>query len=189
VQPRGDEPPADVTYLAQTRGFGTQLASRALANPLAVAGGALLVAAVLLGLMVLVGQGVDATGIGRRSVDTAGAIHAVLHFLALFLCFGMVGALGYGVRALARGRQSFHVFTGGFVHRRNGKCRAYAWPEVAELRPVFVQRGDDAGKLRCYRLVPRDGTAIMIPLVIVGGRDPFMDELMSVLDQNGVPVS
>ena len=113
----------------------------------------------------------------------------LLHLVELVLCFTMFSMLTFAVRSFARGAQSFHVFAGGFVHRRNGRSRAYAWPQVAELRPVLKRRGDDAGKLQSYQLVLRDGGAVTVPVEIVDGRDPFLDHLMGLLDRHGIPVS
>jgi hypothetical protein len=177
--PIGAEPPADLKSLALTRGFGHLVASRTLASPLLTGGAGLLLAAVCIGLMLLIGQG----------VDTKGVVHEALHLIEVTLCITTASALAFGVRSFARGAQSFYVFTGGFVHKRNGKCRAYSWSELDELRPVLVRRGDDAGKLRNYELVASTGRPIAIPLDIVDGRDEFMDQLMGLLDQHGIPVS
>jgi hypothetical protein len=180
AMPLGEEPPPNVTAMAHSRQLGPRLASRKLANPLAVFGLSILASAASLGMLILfswIGQSVD------------GVLHAIVRFGGLFFCFAFVGALVYGLATLARGAQSFHVYAGGFVHRRNSKVSAYNWPEVAELRPVIGKRGDTAGKLQSYQLVPRSGSPIGIPLAIENGRDPFMDQLMAVLQQHGIRVS
>ncbi|MFI1991673.1 hypothetical protein [Actinoplanes sp. NPDC020271] len=75
------------------------------------------------------------------------------------------------------------------MHRRNGKVRAYVWPDVAELKPVLQTRGEDKGKLMHYALVPRHDKPIAVPVAIVDGRDTFLDNLMGLLQQHGIPVS
>jgi len=101
----------------------------------------------------------------------------------------VVFAIVFAIRAFARDAQSYHVFAGGFVHCKNKHSTAYAWNEIAELTPFRQRAGQDRSKLLHYRLVPRGGRPIAIPLVIVEGRDSFMDNLMGMLDHNGVPVS
>jgi hypothetical protein len=178
--PIAEEPPAQVTALAHQHQLGPRLASRRLANPVLVATISLVAAAASLGLLILLSSiGSDIDG---------GVLRSVVRFAALFLCFGFVGLLAYGIAALARGAQSFHVYAGGFIHRRNSKLRAFAWPEIVELRPVVGKRGDTAGKIQHYRLTPRAGKPIAIPLDIQGGRDEFMDHLMAALRHHGVPV-
>jgi hypothetical protein len=178
--PIGDEPPVDVSQLAQTRGFGPRVASRALASPLVTGGLGLVAAAACVGLLML---------FGALHPPRTGLLYPVMRFIALFLCFSLVGALVFSIRAFVRGAQAFHVYAGGFIHRRNGKARAFGWPEVGELRPVYGKRGDTAGKLLHYQLVPRTGAPVAIPLHLVDGRDAFMDQFMAVLDRNGIPVS
>src|SRR6266536_1973929 len=116
--PIGEEPPTDVADAARDRALGSRLASRKLANPLVIGGASLGVAAACFGLMAL---------FGALHPPTTGLLYPVMRFIALFLCFAMVGALAYGIAALVRGAQSFHVYAGGFVHRRNGKVRAVSW--------------------------------------------------------------
>jgi hypothetical protein len=179
MPPTGEEPPAEVADAARDRGFGPRVASRKLANPLVVAGVSLAVAVLALVLMMI---------FGALHPPTHGVLYPVMRFVALFLCFGFVGALVYGIAALVRGAQSFHVYAGGFVHRRNGKVRAVAWPDVAQLTPATGKRGDNTGKLLHYQLVLRDGSTIAVPLVIVDGRDEFIDHLMAALRGSGIPV-
>lgn len=179
--PAGEEPPPPpVTALAQSRGFGPLVASRKLANPLVVSGLSLVAALVCLGLLILMSS---------LFPDVEGALTPLIRGAALFLCFGFVIMLTYAIATLVRGAQSFHIYGGGFVHRRNGKVHAYAWPEIAELRPVVGKRGDAAGKVQSYQLVPRSGPVVAIPLAIENGRDPFMDQLMAALHHHGIRVA
>jgi hypothetical protein len=178
--PLAEQPPPAVAALAQSRQFGPCIANRKLMNPLMVGGVSVVVALACLGLLILMSSVFS---------DVEGALSPLIRGAALFFCFGFVGALTYGIATLVRGAQSFHVYAGGFVHRRNSKVRAYAWPEVAELRPVVGKRGDAAGKTLSYQLVPRGGAPIGIPLAIENGRDGFMDELMAALRHHGVRVA
>jgi hypothetical protein len=177
--PIGDEPPANVGTAAQARGLGPRLASRYLASPIMMAGLYFIGALVCLGLLVLASTVFE---------EPEGALRAVLRFVALFACFGFVGALTAAIAILVRGAQSYHVYAGGFVHRRNNKVRVFGWPEVGELRPFVGKRGDQAGKVLSYQLVPQQGAPVPIPLVIENGRDEFMDRLIAALQQAGVPV-
>jgi hypothetical protein len=177
--PVGDEPPANVGTAAQSRGLGPRLASRYLANPVVMAGFYFIGALVCLGLLVLASTVFE---------EPEGAIRPLVRFGALFLCFGFVGALTMAIAVLVRGAQSYHVYAGGFVHRRNSRVRALAWPEVSELRPIVNKRGDAAGKVQSYQLVAHQGAPVAIPLVIESGRDEFMDRLIAALQQAGVPV-
>jgi hypothetical protein len=177
--PLGDEPPANVGGAAQSRGLGPRLASRYLANPVMMAGFYFVGALVCLGLLVLASTVFE---------DVEGALSPLVRFGALFLCFGFVGALTAAIAILVRGAQSYHVYAGGFVHRRNSRVRPLGWSEVAELRPVVAKRGDAAGKVQSYQLAPHQGAPVAIPLVIENGRDEFMDRLIAALQQAGVPV-
>jgi hypothetical protein len=179
--PVGDEPPANVGAAAQSRGLGPRLASRYLPSPFAMAGLYFIGALVCLGLLILASTLFD-------EPDGRGAVTAVLRFGALFACFGFVGALTAAIAILVRGAQSYHVYAGGFAHRRNSRVRALGWPEVSELRPIVNKRGDAAGKVQSYQLVPHQGAPVAIPLVIENGRDEFMDRLIAALQQAGVPV-
>ncbi|HEY8474283.1 MAG TPA: hypothetical protein VIL37_16830 [Natronosporangium sp.] len=175
----GDEPPANVAQLAHQRQLGPRLASRYLANPFAVAGFYLVLALACLGLLALGSTVFE---------DTDGILGAVIRFAVLFLCFGFVGTLTASIAVLVRGAQSFHVYAGGFIHRRNSRLQVWTWPELAELAPVIGKRGDQSGKLLSYQLVPRQGKPVPVPLVIEDGRDQFMDRLIGALQQAGVPV-
>jgi hypothetical protein len=175
----GEEPPANVAEVAHRHRLGPRLASRYLANPLMLSGFYFVGSMACLGLLVLASTAFE---------DVEGVLSPVVRFGALFLCFGFVGALTAAIAILVRGAQSYHIYTGGFVHRRNSRVRALAWPEIAELGPVIRKRGDQAGKVLSYRLVPRQGAPIPVPLVVEDGRDQFMDHLVAALQQAGVPV-
>jgi hypothetical protein len=169
-----------VTELARTHTFGDLVSARHLANPVATAVGLFVVAAVGAGLLF---------GVGAIGEHTDGLVRSLLRFLALLGCFTMVGALAGAIGTLARGAQSFYIFTNGVVHRRNGKVHAYSWNELSELRAVIGTKGDQAGKILHYRLTPSAGTAMAIPMQLVDGRDEFMDNLIGAMRYHGRPVN
>jgi hypothetical protein len=171
--------PPNVAQAAQQRGLGVSISTRALPSPVAVGIMCLAAAAVFLGLLVLTSQ------IGQ---DTGGVLYSLLRFVALFSCFGMVGALAYGVAALVRGAQAYYVYSGGVVHRRNSNVRAFTWAEVTELRGIIGTKGDRAGKLMHYKLTPAGAKPFLIPINIVDGKDEFLDHLIAGLKQHGRPV-
>lgn len=171
-------PPAVLTA-AHSRQLGPPVATRKLPNPLLVSGVSVLLAFGSLGLLVLVSW---------WATDITGPLRTLLRAVALFSCFSFVGLLAYAIAVLVRGAQAFYLFAGGFVHRRNSRVRALAWPEVAELRPMVAKRGSAAGKVQSYQLVARDRKTIAVPLVLQDGRDLFMDQLMAVVARYGIPI-
>jgi hypothetical protein len=174
------EPPADVLAAAHDNQLGPYVTSRFLANPWAMSFIYFIVALVCLGIML---------GVGQIGEGSEGVLYTILRIFALVGCFGFVGALTTSIAVLVKGFQSWHLFAGGLVHRRNGKVTAVSWPQIAEVRPLVTKRGDNAGKVQNYQVVPRAGTPIAIPLVIADGRDEFLDALFATVRQHGVPVS
>jgi hypothetical protein len=180
MQPIAEQPPEDVTNLALSRGLGHLVDSRKLPNPMTRGLGMLLAAGGSIALLVL---------ISYLAKDQDGFFWEVLHVVGLFFCFAAVFLIAASIRVFVVGAQSFHVFTNGFVHRRNGKVRAYGWQDVTELKPFLQTRGEDKGKLVHYSLVPRHDKPIAIPVTIVDGRDTFLDNLMGLLQHHGIPVT
>ncbi|MFI5933371.1 hypothetical protein [Actinoplanes sp. NPDC051494] len=183
-EPYGEEPPAEITGAALARGLGRRLASRYLLSP-AISGG--------LSLLLLAGCILAFVLLGVLGPKASGLLEDVLGWVANLLCFATVVAIVLVIRSFVRGAQSYHVYTGGFVHRKNGRVTAYAWNEIAELKPFLQKAGEDRGKLVHYRLVTRlvtrPGRTIALPVEITDGRDPLLDHLMGMLDQHGIPVS
>lgn len=175
----GEQPPPDVAATAQRGQLGPHLATRQMMHPLVAGGLGLLASLASLGLLILVSY---------LATDIDGPVRALLRFVALFFCFAFVGALAWGIAALVRGNRSFHVYAGGFIYRHNGKMRVITWPEVTDLRPVIAKRGAASGKIQHYQLTLHNGKHVPVPLAIVDGRDPFMDQLMAVLRHSGIPV-
>ncbi|GAA1796571.1 hypothetical protein GCM10009682_17910 [Luedemannella flava] len=172
--------PAPVVDAVHARGLGTLVSTRFTANPITTALLSFGAAAACFGLMYLV------AAIGE---DADGVLYAVLRFFALFGCFGMVAALAFGISALVRGAQTFYIFTNGVVHRRNSRATGYTWAELSELRSVIGTKGDNAGKLLHYQLVPTTGRPFAIPMLVVDGRDEFMDNLIAAMNYHGRPVN
>ncbi|GAA4603821.1 hypothetical protein BJY16_004754 [Actinoplanes octamycinicus] len=168
------ETPADVSSLAYSRGLGHQVADRSLPSPLKAGGSWLAVAAVSLLLLFLASLG----------HDTDGIVYGLLRLVGLFFCFLMVYSLAMGIRIFIQGAQSFHVFTGGFVHVRNNRAQAFTWAEIAECKPLLRK-----GQLVNYQLVPRGRKPINIPVILVDNRDAFLDNLMGLLHRHGIPVT
>ncbi|WP_436533559.1 hypothetical protein [Actinoplanes sp. HUAS TT8] len=180
MQPIAGQPPEDVTALALSRGLGHLVDTRKLPNPVTRGLGLLVGSAVVFGLLLLLSY------LGR---DADGFFWEILHVIALFLCFMVLYFVINAIRVLIIGAQSFHVFTNGFVHRKNGTLRAYVWPELTEFKPVLQTRGENKGTLLHYALVPRHDKPIAVPVAIVNGRDTFLDNLMGLLQHHGIPVS
>lgn len=172
-------PPA-VLDVVRARGLGNLVSTRYTPNPITTAVLSFLAAAACLGLLF------GASAIGH---DADGLLYAVMRFFGLFGCFGMVAALAFGISALVRGAQTFYIFTNGVVHRRNNRATGYAWTELSELRSVIGTKGDSAGKLLHYQLVPTAGRPIAIPMLVVDGRDEFMDNLIAAMNYHGRPVT
>jgi hypothetical protein len=166
--------PEDVTTLAMSRGLGHQVADRSLPSPLKAGGSWIAVAAASLLMLFLASLG----------HDTDGLLYGVLRFVGLFFCFLMVYSLAMGIRVFVQGAQSFFVYTGGFVHRRNGRSQAFTWPEIVEMKPLLRK-----GQLVNYLLVPRNRKPIGIPVVMENNRDSFLDNLMGLLHHHGIPVT
>jgi hypothetical protein len=179
-EPYGADPPAEIANAALSRGLGRRLGSRYLVSP-AISGGVSLAA--LAGCILLFAL------LGVLGPHAPAAAREVLRIVAHVMCLATVVAIVYVIKSFARGAQSYHVYAGGFVHRRNSRVTAYTWGELAELKPFIQKVGEDKGRLVHYRLVPRQGRTIAVPVEITDGRDPFLDHLMARLDEHGVPVS
>src|SRR6266545_5017824 len=54
---------------------------------------------------------------------------------------------------------------------------------------VIGTRGDTAGKLLRYDLVPMSGSPVPLPIVIEDGRDRFLDHVIAALRQHGRPIN
>jgi len=177
--------PPEVAQAAAQRGFGALVNARLMNRPMTTA-------MVYLGLgvaclvLLLVSSWLIGTVFHPTSFSFAWSI---LRIVPLIFCFGMVLAPVYALRIILLGSRSYFAYTNGFVYRHNRRVQAVAWPEVRELRSVIGTRGDTAGKLLHYDLVPVSGPAIPIPINIVNGRDEFLDHVIAALRHHGRPIA
>ncbi|MFB7666921.1 hypothetical protein ACFC1R_23725 [Kitasatospora sp. NPDC056138] len=176
------EVPEEVGRLAAANGLGELLDVRRGISPkraVAVGWGT---AAVSLALVL---------ALGSETVKTSmfSFAHSILHALTIAFLFMTVGGIGYGVRGLVAGARAQYLYADGIVHLSRSGPRAVKWPDVAQLRSVH-QRGDQStvGRVVGYRLEPRDGAAFLIPLVLVDGRDAFVDQVVAAVRRHNRPI-
>jgi hypothetical protein len=175
-------PPAEVEDAARRRGFGSLISCRALPNPVVTAATWLGVSAAgFVLLYVIAAIGAD--------LDPFSFLRSVLHAVAFGLFFVALYGVVFAIRRLVVGPRSYWVFDNGFIHKQRTTTQALSWAEVQGLAPVIGSKGDTAGKVLEYRLVPATGKPIAVPLAIENGRDPFMDALMAALQRHGKPIS
>jgi hypothetical protein len=179
------EVPPEVSQTAQQRGFGALIDARLMNRPVTTAL-IYLGAGVACLVLLLVSSWLIGTVFHPTSFSFAWSI---LRIVPLLFCFGMVLAPVYALRILIVGARSYFAYANGFVYRHNRRIQAVAWPEVRELRSVIATRGDAAGKLSHYDLVPLSGSAIPIPINIVNGRDEFLDNVIAALRHYGRPIN
>jgi hypothetical protein len=175
-----DAPPPDVDRVAQQRGFGPLLSSRALPHPGKNALGKLAAGVVCFVLLM-----VFASVIPELSIFSF--MYSVARFIGLVFCFAGVFFFVVALRVLVIGARAYYAYANGFVYRHNSRIQAFGWHEATELRPLVTRRGDNAGKVLEYELVGPAGP-IVIPLQIVNGRDEFMDHMIPALGRFGKPV-
>ena len=175
-------PPPEVAGVAEERRFGSLLGHRALSNPLASAAMGL-VATVACFVMIYVVAHVAA------NIDHFSFWYSIVRATGLFFLLTGVGALVYAVKRIFVGARSYWAFSSGFVYRHNKRVQAFAWTEIAALSPVIGTKGDAAGKVTHYNLIPLGGAPISLPLHIENGHDPFMDVIIAELQRHGRPVS
>jgi hypothetical protein len=173
-------PPPKVSRLAANNRLGSLLGSRKLTNPFVNAGGWLVIAAA--GFVVLyLGDAL----VPPKMTDTV--LPLILRF-ATYVCFVVgVAATGLAIRALVIGARAYFIYSNGFVYLHNGRAATFGWSEVIELKAVHITRGVVAGNLQVYRLSRTGGRPVGVPLNIVDGRDPFMDQLVAVMRGMGKP--
>lgn len=175
--------PPEVDRLAGTRGLGEYITARHGVSPSrALATGAAIAAIALAFLIVLSGP------VSNASVFPSA--YSVLHAVYLGFLFMLVAGVGQGIRGLVAGAQAHYLYAGGVVHTRRSVARAVAWQDVIQLRSIHRRRGDrpDVGEVVGYRLEARDGTSIVIPLVLTEGRDAFVDRIVAALRTHNRPI-
>jgi hypothetical protein len=174
-----------VEQAAAQRGFGTLLGSRLLNRPVLTAMFYLAIGVACFVLLWL-SSWLIMTVFHPTSYSL---LWSILRIVPLAFCFGMVIAPVYALRILIAGSRSFFAYTNGLVYVQRSKIQTVAWTEVSELRSVIATRGDDAGKRVHYDLVPVNGSPVSIPIVIVDGRDEFLDHVIAALRQHGRPIN
>ena len=179
---RHESIPADVADVARQRELGSLLSSRALPNPIVNA-------AVWLGVSVASFLVTYAIAASAEHMDPFGFLYSIVH--AAVFAFFLLAVTGfiYTVRHLIIGPRSYWVFEDGFVYKQRRTIRALGWTEVERLSPVIGSKGDSAGKILRYNVVPETGRPIAVPLKIEKDRDTFMDALMGALQRHGKPIS
>jgi hypothetical protein len=181
---RGPRPvaPDEVRRLAAQHGLGELLAVRPEVSPaqgLVVGGG---MAGAALAGMVLV-----AALVGAPSVLSAW--YSVVRVVMFTLLSGFLFGLAFAGRAVVAGPRVHYLHAGGLVHRHRAAQRAVAWPDVAALEGVYDRRTQGRqGRVVGYRVRTQDGWSFVVPLVLVEGRDAFIDRIVSALRVHGRPV-
>ncbi len=176
-----DRVPDKVKKAAHEQGLGRLLHVRRFTHPLLWAGsylgGALVAAAA--GLMLeQVANGWEGD-LTRRMEVAVGLAEAGLVVFGAFLVLA-------AVIALARGRRVYYLWEGGFI-QHNGLVMTYPWAEVEALLLVRHHTGGLTGEVERYRLVPRRGRPITIP--VERARDPFSEALVKAMLGAGRPVA
>jgi hypothetical protein len=177
--------PPEVQQAAAQRGFGAPLGTRLLNRPVVTALVYLGVAVACFVLLLL--SSWVLTEVFHPKGFTV--LWSILRIIPLAFCFGMVGALVYGLRILVTGSQCYFAYTNGLVYQHRRQIQTVAWQEVTELRSVLATRGDNAGKLLHYNLIPAGGKPIPVPIVVVDGRDEFLDQVIAALRHYGKPIN
>ncbi|MCW2885362.1 MAG: hypothetical protein QOE54_3182 [Streptosporangiaceae bacterium] len=163
-----EQPPPKVTELAAAQRLGDLLSSRKGSTPFANAFFALAVAALLFGVTVVL------------------ALLRLARGVAVFTFACSVGIAFLSLFALLAGFTGAYLYTGGLVHRKNGRLSAVRWPDVSEL--LLWRAGGRtrlAGRLLCYHVVTRSGRKLPIEAHVGAGRDAFGELLEQKIRQEG----
>jgi hypothetical protein len=179
------EVPPDAAQAAAARGFGALLGARINNRPMVTALVYFVLSAVCL-VMLLVTSWL----IGEVFHPASGSlVWSVLRIVPLAFCFGFVILPVYAIKALVAGSRSLFAYPNGLVYKHNKEIQAVAWPEVTELKSVVGTRGEQAGKLLYYNLVPAAGKPIPLPINVVDGKDEFLDHVIEGLRRYQRPIN
>jgi hypothetical protein len=173
-------PPPKVSQLAARRGLGVLLGSRKLTNPIASAGGWLVVSLACFTVLYL-----DDIYLPAGLADSL--LTPIVFFVELLFILAGVAAFGLAIRVLVIGARAYFIYTGGFVYLHNGRAATLGWSDVTGLRAIYGMRGSAAGKPQHYELGRAGGPAVRVPPNIVDGRDAFVDELAAIVRRLGRP--
>lgn len=115
-------------------------------------------------------------------------VHSVVRIFVLMLFFAMVWGIVIAVRGLVVGSRACFLFEGGLVAKRRSGPIAVSWPEIAVLRTVYRRNQGSEGKIAGYRVEIGNGPSFVVPLVLVDGRDAFIDRIVERLRAHGRPI-
>jgi hypothetical protein len=183
-QPTVQVPP-EVQQAAAQHGFGPLLGTRLLNRPVITAL-VYLAVGVACFLLLMLSSWVLTSVFHPKSFSL---LWSILRIIPLAFCFGMVIAPVYALRILVTGSQSFFAYANGLVYLHRRRIQTVAWQEVNELRSVIATRGDNAGKLLHYSLIPASGSPVPLPIVVVDGRDEFLDHVIAALRHYRKPIN
>ena len=166
----GTPPPPAVEAAAAQRGLGELLDVRREGVVVRMVVGAVLL--VVLGLVLL---GVF-TSLSRLPPGRLGLIRqtVILGMAVAVLAIGAGAALGvHGALGAWRGH---YLFAGGMVHRFLTGTRVATWAEIDRFAPIRNRFGDGAdGRVLGYRVEAGGRKVAAVPLLLVDGRDSFVD--------------
>jgi hypothetical protein len=115
--------------------------------------------------------------------------YSLLRFAGLFFFFTAFAAFLFAVRGLVVGTREHYLFDGGLVHLRRAGPRTVAWDDVESFSAVYNRRGaGPAAKVLGYQVHAGGRAQFVVPLVLVDGRDPFIDRIIERLQAHGRPV-
>ncbi|WP_345438681.1 hypothetical protein [Actinoallomurus vinaceus] len=115
-------------------------------------------------------------------------VHSVARIFALVFFFAMVWGIVMAVRGLLVGSRACFLFEGGLIAKRRTGPVAVAWPEITALKTVYRRNQGNEGKVAGYRVETPNGTAFAVPLVLVDGRDAFIDRIVGHVRALGRPI-
>lgn len=141
------------------------------------------------GLAALLFLGLLTTSGLAEPLSAFSLLYSVLRLIALLFFFASLWMLIYGIRALVIGPRAYYLYAGGLVCGGRGQPRAASWSDVLRLEPVYNRRSQGSeGKIMGYRVELKDGSNFALPLVLVDGRDAFIDRVVDCLRSPGRPI-
>jgi hypothetical protein len=177
--------PEGVTAAALARGLGSLVGTREGASRGQAAGVSGAIAAGCLVLLI-------PCWLVLRGMSPLSASFSLVDAVYRGLVVGLLGSLGWAVRALLTARRSWYLYTRGVIEMKGSTAvRPVAWTDAVELKTIHRRRGDtNIGAVVGYQLAGRDGTTLTIPLrASQGGRDPFIDQILAAAREHSCPIA
>ena len=173
--------PEKVGRLAAQRGFGGLIDVRREIS---------MTSALVMGVGTAVGSGVAMwlLSLVPGATSAFSWVHSVARVFALVFFFAMVWGIIMAVRGLVVGSRACFLFEGGLVAKHRTGPIAVAWPEITALKTVYRRNQGNEGKVAGYRVETPNGTAFAVPLVLVDGRDAFIDRIVGQVRALGRPI-